>query len=197
MRGDPAIVALRDDFVWLDIETESEVGARAIERFGVEDGAALWLIDHDKKERRVGVGSGAAIAEMLRARRLIDAKDDDTEEVNAPEEPIATLEADAHTHAEHYDVHDRLARAYHREGREDEALAAIFRAAKLAHGPYRIVILAKKADIALARGDRDGARAAIAEALDIARPLALRGRFAALRARLEVALSEWNRSQKG
>jgi hypothetical protein len=184
-----AVGKLQERFVWLDLETESERGARAIAPFGVADGAEFWLIQGDRAQRCRGVVDPARIAAMIERGDLEDGASDDREREREDAKPLVP-------HADSYDELDRRARAAHEAGREDEALDAIDRALSLAHGPYRIVLFARKADIALARGDRDGARAAIESALELGRPLALSGRFAHLRARLEVRLSEWNHSQR-
>jgi tetratricopeptide (TPR) repeat protein len=78
---------------------------------------------------------------------------------------IPMLEASERDFPVDYNPPARLALAYKELARWDEALAASDRALALAYGPRKLRILGTRADVFLGRGDKERARATLAEAL--------------------------------
>jgi thioredoxin-like negative regulator of GroEL len=97
------------------------------------------------------------------------------------EQILPTLEASEREAPNDYARSARLALAYHLAHRESEAAAAIERALVKAYGPRKLRILSLKADVLEAKGDREGARAALDEALRYGDTLKLTGGYAKLR----------------
>jgi tetratricopeptide (TPR) repeat protein len=87
-----------------------------------------------------------------------------------------------------YNPPARLARAYFQLKQYDRALAAIDRALPRIYGPRAMRVLALKADICQANGDREGARAALRQALGIAARVALPASYGKLRDQLRARL---------
>jgi tetratricopeptide (TPR) repeat protein len=78
---------------------------------------------------------------------------------------IPMLEASERDFPVDYNPPARLALAYKELARWDEALAASDRALALAYGPRKLRILGTRADVFLGGGDKERARATLAEAL--------------------------------
>ncbi|MCU0686726.1 MAG: thioredoxin family protein [Polyangiaceae bacterium] len=97
------------------------------------------------------------------------------------EQILPTLEASEREAPGDYARSARLALGYHLAHREVEASAAVERALAKAYGPRKLRILSLKADVLEARGDREGARAALEEALHYGETLKLTGGYAKLR----------------
>ena len=70
-----------------------------------------------------------------------------------------------------YNPPARLAAAYRAMGKYDDALAAIDRALSKSYGPRRIGQFRTRADILIAKGDKEGARKTLAEAIAYAKAL--------------------------
>lgn len=111
-------------------------------------------------------------------------------EIGRPELALPMLEQSARDYPDDYNPHARLSIAWREMGRWDEAVAAADRALALAYGPRRITIYRARADALLGRGDRDAARATLAEALAFAERLPAGQRSAATQAGLRRRLAE-------
>ncbi len=92
-------------------------------------------------------------------------------ELGEPQRAIPMLEASERDFPLDYNPPVRLGVAYRELKRWDDALAATDRALAKAYGPRKIRILLTRSDILLGRGDQEGARATLAEALSAARAL--------------------------
>jgi tetratricopeptide (TPR) repeat protein len=86
-------------------------------------------------------------------------------ETGRPERAVPMLEASARDFPDDYNPPARLAVALRELKRWDEALAAADRALRLCEGPRRVTVYRNRADICAGRGDRDGARRTLEEAL--------------------------------
>ncbi|HEU4404775.1 MAG TPA: thioredoxin family protein [Polyangiaceae bacterium] len=105
------------------------------------------------------------------------------------EQIVPTLEASEREAPNDYARSARLALAYHLAHREAEAAAAVERALVKAYGPRKMRILSLKADVLEAKGDREGARAALDEAVRYGETLKLSGGYAKLRDELRKRLA--------
>ncbi|HEU4538839.1 MAG TPA: thioredoxin family protein [Polyangiaceae bacterium] len=126
-----------------------------------------------------GAASAAQTAEqraVFDAHRLL-ARD----ALGQVEQILPTLEASEREAPGDYARSARLALGYHLARREVEASAAVERALAKAYGPRKLRILSLKADVLEARGDREGARAALEEAVRYGETLKLSGGYAKLR----------------
>lgn len=92
-------------------------------------------------------------------------------DLKTPEKAIPMLEQTARDFPKDYNPHARLAAAYKAMGKYDEALAEIDRALALSYGPRRIGQFRTRADILTAKGDKEGARKTLVEALGYAKGL--------------------------
>lgn len=111
-------------------------------------------------------------------------------EMGEPQRAIPMLEASERDFPKDYNPPARLAVAYKEMKRWDEALAATDRALALAYGPRMLRILGTRAEILLARGDKEGARAVLERAMRTAEGLPpgqrSEGTIAAVRKRLDA-----------
>jgi tetratricopeptide (TPR) repeat protein len=111
-------------------------------------------------------------------------------EMGEPQRAIPMLEASERDFPKDYNPPARLAAAYKEMKRWDEALAATDRALARAYGPRTLRILGTRAEILLARGDKEGARATLEKALTTAEGLPAGQRsdrmIAAVRQRLDA-----------
>jgi tetratricopeptide (TPR) repeat protein len=92
-------------------------------------------------------------------------------ELGRPERAIPMLEASERDRPDDYNPPARLAVAYERLKRWDEALAASDRALAKVYGPRRLRVLLVRADIHAGRGDKAAAKGALAEAVAFAEGL--------------------------
>jgi tetratricopeptide (TPR) repeat protein len=92
-------------------------------------------------------------------------------ELGTPEKAIPMLEQSEKDFPNDYNPPARLAAAYKAIQKYDEALAASDRALKLVYGPRKVTVLRGRADIYLAKGDKESARKTLQEALDYANAL--------------------------
>ena len=110
-------------------------------------------------------------------------------EMGEPQRAIPMLEASERDFPKDYNPPARLAAAYKEMERWDEALAATDRALTRAYGPRTLQILGTRAQIQLARGDKEGARATLEKALKTAESMPAGQRsdraIAAVRKRLD------------
>jgi thioredoxin-like negative regulator of GroEL len=86
-------------------------------------------------------------------------------ELGEPERAIPMLLASEHDFPDDYNPPARLALTYSRMRQWDEALAASDRALAKAYGPRRLLILRQRSDILVGRGDREGAKQVLRDAL--------------------------------
>ena len=100
------------------------------------------------------------------------------------------LEASARDFPQDYNPPARLGAAYLAMGRYDEAIAALGRALHLAYGPRKLRIYSTLADAYAKKGDREGAKRALREALAFASTVPLTGGYPALRDALAKRLSD-------
>jgi tetratricopeptide (TPR) repeat protein len=111
-------------------------------------------------------------------------------ELGEPQRAIPMLEASERDFPKDYNPPARLAVAYKMMKRWDEALAATDRALARAYGPRTLQILGTRAEVLLARGDKEGARATVEKALKTAEGLPAGQRsertIAAIRKRLDA-----------
>ncbi len=105
------------------------------------------------------------------------------------EQIVPALEASEREAPGDYARSARLALAYHLARREADAAAAVERALAKAYGPRKLRILSLKADVLEAKGDREGARAALEEASRYGETLKLTGGYAKLRDDLRKRLA--------
>ena len=92
-------------------------------------------------------------------------------ELGQPERAIPMLEASARDLPEDYNPPARLAVAYKAMKQPDAAVAAADRALAMAYGPRKLGIYRTKADALADKGDMEGARATLTEALQMAEAL--------------------------
>jgi hypothetical protein len=88
-----------------------------------------------------------------------------------PEKAVSMLEASERDLPSDYNPPARLATAYKAMKRYDQAIAASDRALAKAYGARKVSILASRADIFEAAGDKAGAREALGQAITTARAL--------------------------
>jgi tetratricopeptide (TPR) repeat protein len=92
-------------------------------------------------------------------------------EIGEPERAIPMLEASERDFPDDYNPPARLALTYTRMQDWDKALAASDRALEKAYGPRRLLILRQRADILVGRGDRDGAKQVLRDAIASAKAM--------------------------
>jgi tetratricopeptide (TPR) repeat protein len=88
-----------------------------------------------------------------------------------PEKAVPMLEQSERDFPDDYNPPARLAVTYKEMKKYDDALAASDRALKKAYGPRKLGILRTRADIYLAKGDKDSAKKTLNEAIAFARAL--------------------------
>jgi tetratricopeptide (TPR) repeat protein len=89
-------------------------------------------------------------------------------DLGTPEKAIPMLEQSEKDFPSDYNPPSRLAAAYKAMKKYDEALAASERALKNVYGPRKVTMLRNRADIYLAKGDKDAARKTLQQAIDYA-----------------------------
>lgn len=92
-------------------------------------------------------------------------------ELGTPEKAIPFLEQSARDFPNDYNPPARLALAYKAMKEYDKAIAASDRALVHVEGPRRLTVLNARADIFIEKGDVDGAKAALKEAIEYAKAL--------------------------
>ncbi len=149
----------------------------------------------DKRARQVA-GEWAAFleGEAARARSPEERTVFDSHRLSAyiamgePQRAIPMLTASQRDFPGDYNPPARLALAYKELGRDDEALAAIDRALKLAYGPRKVRLWLTRSEIDAARGDRAAARRDLTDALAFVKTLPGGARRDGLRKTLEDRL---------
>jgi tetratricopeptide (TPR) repeat protein len=160
--ADPKVQAAADDrsgvyssLVDARKDAKDEAGARKV--------AAQWAAFLEAEAARATSPEARTVFDSHRLSAYI--------EMGEPQRAIPMLEASARDFPKDYNPPARLAAAYKEMKRWDEALAAADRALALAYGPRTIRILGTRADVLLARGDKEGARATLEKALATAKGL--------------------------
>lgn len=111
-------------------------------------------------------------------------------ELGTPEKAIPMLEQSERDFPEDYNPPHRLSIAYKAMKEYDKAVAASDRALKHAYGPRKLTMLRARADLFVARGDKESARKTISEAIVYARQLPKEQRRESTIAALEKKLTE-------
>ena len=111
-------------------------------------------------------------------------------EIDAPDKAIAMLEQSMRDFPDDYNPPYRLAIAHKALAEYDTALNYVDRALSKLYGPRKILAYRLRADILAAKGDKEGARKTIAEAVDYAKSLPTGQRNERTIASLEKRLSE-------
>ena len=91
--------------------------------------------------------------------------------LGTPEKAIPMLEQSERDFPDDYNPPARLALAYKELKEYDKALAASDRALARVYGPRKITVLRARADIYTAKGDKEGAKRTIQEAIAYAKSL--------------------------
>ena len=110
--------------------------------------------------------------------------------MKTPEKAIPMLEQSEKDFPQDYNPPARLAAAYRALGKNDEALAAIDRALAKSYGPRKIGQYRTRADILLAKGDKEAARQTLQTAIAYAKALPAGQRSDRTVAMLEKKLGE-------
>jgi thioredoxin-like negative regulator of GroEL len=110
--------------------------------------------------------------------------------IDAPERAVPMLQASARDFPRDYNPPARLGAAYLAMGKYDAAIASLRRALDLAYGPRKLRMWSTLADVCLKKGDREGAKRALREALAFASSATLGGGYAALRDAMAKRLAD-------
>ena len=92
-------------------------------------------------------------------------------DLGTPEKAIPMLQQSARDFRDDYNPHARMSAAYRAMKEYDKALAESDLALARAYGPRKVLILRQRADIYEAKGDKEGARKTIADAIAYAKQL--------------------------
>lgn len=111
-------------------------------------------------------------------------------DLKTPEKAIPMLEQSERDFPNDYNPPARLGLIYRTMKVYDKALAAYDRALKLAYGPRKVSIMRGRADTLAAKGDKEGAQAAMKETISFARSLPESQRSDRTIAALEKRLTE-------
>ncbi len=144
---------------------------------GARELALRWQAFLDDEARRAPTPEARASLDSWRVRAAIAAGD--------PARAIPALEASERDLPGDDNPPARLAYVYRTLGRHDEALAAIERALPRAYGTRKLGVYDSKATILEAKGDKEGVRRTVDEALAYAKTLPEGERVARMVQRLE------------
>ncbi len=111
-------------------------------------------------------------------------------DLGTPEKAIPMLEQTARDFPNDYNPYARMSLAYKAMKEYDKALAMSDRALSLAYGPRKLLFMRQRADIDLAKGDKEGAKRAIADAIAYAKSLPKEQVRASTIASMEKRLTE-------
>lgn len=141
------------------------IGARdaAGDKEGVQKLTAEWSAFLDAEAAKAKTPEQRAAYDPHRLSAYIELKQ--------PEKAIPMLEQTERDLPDDYNAPARLASAYKAMGKFDEALAANDRALAKAYGPRKIGIYRTRADIYIAKGDKDAAKQTINTAIAYAESL--------------------------
>ena len=160
--ADPKVVAAADDRSGLYGELV-EARKDAKDESGAKQTATAWAAFLDAEAAKAKTPEARTVFDAHRLSAYI--------EMGEPQRAIPMLVASARDLPQDYNPPARLAIAYKEMKRWDDALAATDRALALVYGPRKIRVLGTRADVLLARGDKEKARATLEEALATARAL--------------------------
>jgi tetratricopeptide (TPR) repeat protein len=107
-----------------------------------------------------------------------------------PELAVPMLQQSERDFPDDYNPPARLAAAYLKMRRYDDALASVKQALDRAYGPRKLRLWSLQADVYEAKGDRTAARRSLREALDFAGSVPLTGGYPKLRDALEKRLAK-------
>ena len=113
------------------------------------------------------------------------------EAIGEPARAVPMLEQSERDFPGDYNPPARLGKVFFDMKRDDDAVAAIERALKLAYGPRKLRLWSLEADALVARGDGEGARRALQSALDFAATVPLTGSYPLLRDALAARLKAY------
>lgn len=111
-------------------------------------------------------------------------------ELGTPEKAIPMLEQTARDFPDDYNPYARMSIAYKAMKEYDKALSMSDRALSLAYGPRKLLIMRQRVDIDLARGDKEAAKKAMADAIAYAKSLPKEQVRASTIASMEKRLTE-------
>jgi tetratricopeptide (TPR) repeat protein len=177
--SDPAEPILADDRSDL---YDHAVGAyRALGRdYDATRLAAAWAAFLEDQAARAPTPGARAVFDAHRLLAYVA--------IGEPERAVPMLEQSERDAPGDYNPPARLASAYLAMKRYDDALAASKRALDRAYGPRKLRLWSLQADVLLAMGDREGARASLRAAIDFAHGVPLTAGYPkeldAIRARL-------------
>jgi thiol-disulfide isomerase/thioredoxin len=158
------------------VETKKEQNDDA----GVKATARSWAAFLEHEASRAPSKQARAVFDAHRLSAYLAAGE--------PERAVAMLTESERDFPDDYNPPARLARAYLTMKRLDDAQAAILRASARVYGPRSLRVFALAADIAKARGDVAGERAALEQALARTSKVVMNENQKKLRAELEKRL---------
>lgn len=160
------------------VETKKEQGDAA----GAKATAETWAAFLEREAARAPTRQARAVFDPHRLSAYLAA--------GQPERAVPMLVESERDFPDDYNPPARLARAYLTAGRLDDAKAAVERAGARVYGPRSLRVFLLAADIAKARGDRAGERAALEQALARTTTAVLNDNQKRLRADLEKRLRD-------
>jgi tetratricopeptide (TPR) repeat protein len=178
--ADPKVVAAADDRSGLYGELV-EARKDAKDESGAKQTATAWAAFLDAEAAKAKTPEARTVFDAHRLSAYI--------EMGEPQRAIPMLVASARDLPQDYNPPARLAIAYKEMKRWDDALAATDRALALVYGPRKIRVLGTRADVLLARGDKEKARATLEEALATARALPTAHRSDAMLAAIQKRIA--------
>jgi tetratricopeptide (TPR) repeat protein len=130
---------------------------------GVKEVARQWAAFLEGEAERANTPAQRTVFDSHRLSAYLLMKE--------PERAVPMLEASERDLPDDYNPPARLAVAYKAMGRWDDAIAASDRALAKCYGPRKLRILQNRADACLEKGDAEGARRTLEEALGLAESL--------------------------
>jgi len=178
--ANPKVIAAADDRSGL-YAVLLEARKDAKDEAGARKTAAEWALFLEGEATRAKTPEARTVFDSHRLSAYL--------EMGEPQRAVPMLEASERDFPKDYNPPARLAVAYKEMKRWDEAFAATDRALARAYGPRMLQILGTRAQIQLARGDKEGARATLEKALRAAEAMPAGQRsdrtIAAVRKRLD------------
>jgi len=153
---------------------------------GAKAAALTWLDWLDAQARQAASVEARAALDGYRVSAALNA--------GAPERVVATIERSERELPNDYNPPARLALVLREMGRYDEAIAASDRALSQVYGPRKLTLLDARATILERKGDPEGAKAALEQAIAYASTLAESQRPKGMIARIEKRLGQVGRA---
>ena len=151
---DPRMVADDRSALYMElVETAKDAGDAA----GVKAWASRWAAFLEREAARAATPQARAVFDAHRLAAYLA--------LGEPARAIPPLEQSAKDFPADFNPPARVARAYLAMNQLEQAQAVVERAAAKVYGPRALSVLALAADVAKARGDRSGERAALEQAL--------------------------------